>query len=178
MMSQARVNAALERLLKIEWAYIEGRDKSQLKLMTQYLGRAALWTDRLKSDGSWPFYDIGDYLAPDIHVPEEFSQRLKNYSDYLVSQGRYRNSRPKLVCEWYLRWEAIRETGRASKYELPDPYEPLVLMFERGGSFTTEHGFIELGACSIRPDHWKSIARNYSPIELTTEYLDQLDQSS
>ena len=52
-------------------------------------------------------------------------------------------------CRAALRWAAVHDARMPLPPQLEDPFEPLLLMFERGGGFTTEHGFIDLGGSSI-----------------------------
>jgi hypothetical protein len=36
-----------------------------------------------------------------------------------------------------------------AKYDLSDPYEPLIRLYERGGNFYTEHGYINVFTVGI-----------------------------
>ena len=58
---------------------------------------------------------------------------------------------------------------------LEDPYESLLLMFERGGGFT-EPGFIDLGGSSVLQKTWRDHCAAQPVISLDVATLDALDQ--
>lgn len=53
------------------------------------------------------------------------------------------------ACRAALHCAALSDARTPLNYGLDDPYEPLLLLFERGGCFTTAHGFIDLDEASI-----------------------------
>jgi hypothetical protein len=38
---------------------------------------------------------------------------------------------------------------------LEDPFEPIIVMYERGGDFSSEHGFLQVDARSFRGKSWQ-----------------------
>jgi hypothetical protein len=42
-------------------------------------------------------------------------------------------------------WSAIADLAGVRRYELADPYEPAILLFQRGGCPTVEHGTFHIG---------------------------------
>ena len=58
---------------------------------------------------------------------------------------------------------------------LEDPFEPLLLMFERGGAYITEAGFIDLGGSSILRKTWRDHLSSAPVTTLEPANLDALD---
>jgi hypothetical protein len=165
----------LARLLVIDWNSPLAFDhrQSRARLMKEYLRRAALWATELDGGKPWPFFDIAELIAPDVHPPQEMADQLEAVIDEGIGWPAVQT-----VCRAALRWAALLDFGHPIPPVLPDPYEPLLLMFERGGGFTTEHGFIELDGASVSR---RSIADYLSdePVlaSLDPDYLDALDVS-
>ncbi|MBL7260843.1 hypothetical protein [Paractinoplanes lichenicola] len=59
---------------------------------------------------------------------------------------------------------------------LEDPYEPLLLLFERGGGFHIENGVVDLEWKSVRIAAWRSRATD-PPAGLAPEVLDEIDRA-
>ena len=148
MNQQSHSEATLSRLLAVDWrtdfmtTLMHGRSRGAL--MQEYLRRAAWWAEELNAAGQWPFFDIAGALAPGVQPPRELS-------DQLEQKLRTRIDSPALAtaCRAALRWAALLDSDFPVPPRLQDPFEPLLLMFERGGGFTTEGIFIDLGASSI-----------------------------
>jgi hypothetical protein len=52
---------------------------------------------------------------------------------------------------WYLHWESLKRDRpeAVAVYSLPEPFDPLIRLYERGGDFYTERGFINVGVACI-----------------------------
>ena len=118
-------------------------------------------------------------------------------SDFMISLG-YARSRARLMREYLRRaaWWA-QELDATDKWpffdigglltpevhagiplppQLEDPFEPLLLMFERGGGFTTEAGFIDLGGSSVLQKTWRGHLSTQPIVSLDQATLDALDE--
>jgi hypothetical protein len=62
------------------------------------------------------------------------------------------------VCEWSLHWAALKETSETETFELPDPYEPLLILLEEGGIFYRDHSKIAVDGRTISNVNWLSYA--------------------
>lgn len=49
-----------------------------------------------------------------------------------------------------VRWATLLDTPGTDLPALDDPFEPLIMLYERGGGFVPENGFIELSLASVR----------------------------
>jgi hypothetical protein len=162
----------LARLLAVDWKTDDGIDypRARAKLMREYLRRAAWWAQELDATGAWPFFDIPALWAPEIEVPGDLLDPLET----LISTGIGWPS-VATTARAALRWAAVLDAGKPLPDGMADPYEPLLLMFERGGGFTTEHGFIDLGAASIVRRTWRDHLTTEQIVPLTQSALDALD---
>ncbi|MDT0326820.1 hypothetical protein [Nocardiopsis lambiniae] len=131
------------RIHAIDWNGNLDHTRSRVLLMREYLRRMALWTRTLDARG-WPFYDLAEFAAPGIRATDEIVQGVKDNPD-IVRQF------PTVgkTCAWALHLAAARDAG-ASLPDLPDPFEPLIRMYERGGGFSlSTTGTIDIDGAGI-----------------------------
>ena len=167
----------LERLLAIDWT---NRDltydhvDSRGRLFVEYLRRMAVWVRELNENPSKPFVDLGSFVQPAVRADPSVIDRLEPISVY-IHWPPVRQS-----VEAMLHWAAIKDhDGVPPQWrDLPDPYEPLLIMFERGGAFITEHGFVDIGLAMIPLNGWRERADKPQKITLDPEALDAIDKQS
>jgi hypothetical protein len=173
--SESRTVKTLSRLLAADWAGTTSfqHPLSRAKLMQEYLRRAAWWAEELDATEEWPFFDIAAHVAPDVSVPDELASQLEE----LISAG---IGWPSVAdsCRNVLRWAAVLDAGVPMPKDLEDPYEPLLLLFERGGGWTTEHGLIELYGSAISRRTLQDNLTTEPVVALDEAKLDALDQKS
>lgn len=164
------VNDLAHRLLAVNWSERFAQRRSQVALMREYLRRSALWSRELNSKG-WPFFDIAADIDPKVRAEPSIVSGLKEG----LPGGLY----PMVVrtCVWSLHFAALRDAGIPIP-DLPDPFEPLILMYERGNGFKLEGtGFIEVDFIGVRKgtreDHLVSEQR--APMNRAA--LDALDRA-
>lgn len=146
--------------------------RSRAKLMHEYLRRAALWAQELGGTTRWPFFDIAGRWAPDVDVPAEVAEELEKQI------GPHINSWDAVPSRAALRWAAMLDAGVSIPAHLEDPFEPLLLMFERGGGQTTEAGFIDLGGSSVLQETWRDYLGTKAVTNLDQASLDALDSTA
>ncbi len=167
-------NATLGRLKAVDWE--PGFDvslahaRSRATLMHEYLRRAALWAQELGGTTRWPFYDIAGRWAPDVDVPTEVAEELEKQI------GPHINSWDAVPSRAALRWAAMLDAGVSIPAHLEDPFEPILVMFERGGGQTTEAGFIDLGGSSVLQKTWRDHLSTEPVTVLDATTLDALDE--
>jgi hypothetical protein len=167
--------AMLRRLLRIDWQPDDTRLRSHAALVREYLRRAALWAKALGCTEHWPFADFALYFAPNRRAPLELVEELKR--DLATKPL---NAVMRETCEYALHWAALQDDVNgtpAEEYSLPDPYEPLLRLYERGGHFHTEHGFVYILHVGVPAavKGWQFYDRPASIVELNDEALDALD---
>jgi hypothetical protein len=163
---------ALRRLQAVDWdsdAVFE-YPRSRARLMGEYLRRAAWWAQELDATDAWPFFDIPARWAPDIEVPGDLLDPMET-----LIWTRIGWPSVATTARAALRWAVVMDAGKPLPDGLADPYEPLLLLFERGGGFTTEHGFIDLGAASVLRQTWRDHLTTEQVVPLSQSALDALD---
>lgn len=169
------INKAMERIFAINWEPDDARVGSQIALLQEYLRRAALWAKTLDCTEQWPFFDIAA-----IAVGVDPSQRADNAQ---VEVLRHHFSQAPFytigiienTCEWFLHWQVVKNQPEVRKFNLPDPYEPLIILYERGGIFSTEHGLFNFEAASFPRGTWMQHDRDFPVVLLESAALDRLD---
>jgi hypothetical protein len=168
--------ATLSRLLAVDWKsdfmIRLGYARSRGKLMQEYLRRAAWWAQGLDDADRWPFFDIAGSWVPEVHVPDDLAEDLEKLIYNHIGWPAV-----AVTCRAALHWAAVLDAGIPLPPELDDPFQPLLLMYERGGGFITEHGFIDLGASAVPQKTWRDHLSTQPIVSLDQATLDALDQS-
>ncbi|BCJ77795.1 hypothetical protein CS0771_73390 [Catellatospora sp. IY07-71] len=156
-----------DRLAAVVWPEDFTRAYSRMRLMREYLRRSAHWARTLNVPENWPFFDIAECVDPTVHLDEQFAQR---FEQRLIENGALFHHRE--YCLWALRFSALG----AVRPDLPDPFEPLVQVYERGGSFGMEAGTINFVHGLVVSRH--SIEKYLDPelrYDLSEEALARID---
>lgn len=119
----------VERIRRIDWDSDGSRMRSRVELMREYLRRSALWSQELGATG-WPFFDAAAFLDPSVHPEHDLADAISTDPDVIENGPLVRDT-----CLWSLRMAAVRSSG-VRLPGLPDMFEPLILMYERGGGFS------------------------------------------
>ncbi|MET9663531.1 hypothetical protein [Streptomyces sp. NPDC006510] len=171
-MTDDRPRPVLERLRAIDWsddsaAYEHAN--SRALLMREYLRRAARWAQAYGAEESWPFFDIAEHVAPEVRTPSDIAAELEEVLTGLAP------SSLKKTCRGAVRWAVLRDAGGELSRDLPDdPYEPLLLMYERGGGYFVEE-FIDLNGAMLRLGTVESSLSARPFLTLAPATLDALD---
>ncbi|GAA2488116.1 hypothetical protein [Streptomyces gobitricini] len=143
--------------------------RSRALLMREYLRRAAQWARAYGAEDAWPFFDIAECVDPSITLDAAISAELEEYIRRHVGTPSIQK-----VCRGVVHWAAVRATTQVELPDIPDMYEPLLLMFERGGGYAIGQ-FIDLDGVSIPQG---SLGQNLSAtpfLTLAPTTLDALD---
>ncbi len=118
-----------------------GQEGSQIQLMREHLRRMALWANALECVDDWPWFGVAAELAArsDAVKTALGEAQLDQLAPLPLAgiAGR--------ICSHYLAWSAIAELLEVRRHGLADPYEPAILLFQRGGYPTVEHGMFHIG---------------------------------
>ncbi|MFC3996257.1 hypothetical protein ACFOVU_10050 [Nocardiopsis sediminis] len=132
-----------DRILAFDLSTGGRRRKSPVVLMREYLRRRAWWAREVDGAG-WPFGDLAAAIDPAVRADADLVHRVRESFPYSVF--------PMVLdtCEWALHFRALQESG-AELPELPDPFEPLLLMYERGDGFgMSQPSLIEVAGTGVR----------------------------
>jgi hypothetical protein len=77
---------------------------------------------------------------------------------------------------YYVHWSMVKDTLKVTQLDLPDPYEPLIVMFERGGSFPKkEFNIYNFWSGGIPVNEPENYYASLPYVELDSDVLDQID---
>jgi hypothetical protein len=170
--NQTHTATTLARLRAVDWTGASGFEhrRSRVRLMAEYLRRAAQWAEALDATGEWPFFDIAAHLEPSIQVPEDQAKELEALISNHVGWPSVDRS-----CRAALRWAALKDADVPLPPGLDDPYEPLLMMFDRGGGWTTEAGFLDVDGSAVRQQTWLDHLTTKPAVTLDQPTLNTLD---
>lgn len=101
-------------------------------LMREFLRREAVWARRYDAQDGLPFLDIANLIVPGATFADDHVDSIKAYTHSMGEMACLKNA---------LNWFGVRETypERIQGLALPEPYEPILRLFESGGRFAVEH---------------------------------------
>ncbi|UNO40666.1 hypothetical protein [Streptomyces sp. MST-110588] len=170
-MTESSSRRVLERLRAIDWGddfAASDHANSRALLMREYLRRAALWARAYGAEQSWPFFDITERVDAELQMPSEVADEVEQVLAGLAPTSL------KRTCRAAIRWAAIRDARDDLPADLPDPYEPLLLMYERGGGYFLED-YLGLNGVMIPLGNVESNASVTPFVTLAPATLDALD---
>ncbi|MFG3225394.1 hypothetical protein ACGF07_11540 [Kitasatospora sp. NPDC048194] len=165
----------VDRLKAVNWkspgeAFEKGF--SRAALMKEYFRRAALWVDTCGEPQQWPFFDLAEIVNPAIRVDPAVIADVEDFIDEACGSSYAMDSGAAAV-----QWAAVTSTPGTRLPSLPDPFEPLLRLYERGGAgFAFANGFIDFGVVMVRRGKWRMHVSSTPVIELNDETLDFLDE--
>jgi hypothetical protein len=139
----------VDRLTAIDWADYAAGDKnaaaSRTLLLREFLRRAALWVEYLSGSERWPFFDIAERVDSSVRADPGLLKRLDEFTNGKVPEFIARR-----MCRAAVHWTELRESIEVTLPDLPNPYEPLVVLYERGGVFFVENGVADFELRRVR----------------------------
>lgn len=134
------------RLRAVSWRPRPPRDPARARAALRgFLQASARWAVRLGLEAAWPFrLELAARLAPDAALPPE---RL----DALLGDAARDAPTSRALARDALAFAAARDRPEVASFGLPDPYEPLLDVFEACGALVVEHGFIEIQGAGAVP---------------------------
>lgn len=165
------VHAMADRLSAIDWERRGDKTWSKAALLKEYFRRAAQWAAAYDCDTSVPFYDIAACVDPSVRAGQD---AVHDVLERVEAGGR----NVARIAPVILHWAALRATpGVDLPGELEDPFEPLILLFERGGGFHTENGEVDLEWKSVRMAGWRDRADDPPMAGFAADALDEIDRA-
>ncbi|WP_051167601.1 hypothetical protein [Actinoplanes sp. N902-109] len=160
-----------ERLGAVDWQRRGYRSWSQSKLMLEFFRRAAQWAEAYRCDTHTPFYDIAACVDPAVRAD-------KSTVDEVVRGVEDGGWDVEQVTPFIVHWAALRPAlGPELPPGLDDPFEPLVLLFERGGGFSTANGWAELEYVAVPLRDWRTRAERPPMASFAAAELDEIDRA-
>ncbi|MFI8461447.1 hypothetical protein [Kitasatospora sp. NPDC085464] len=176
-MSKSLTDAMMERLMGIKWTNQAGYNAhagSRSRLMVEYLRRASLWAEVLGGPPKWPIFDIAGALAPEIQVDPEVAERLEEFLVAHVGGISTENA-----CRAAVRWATLQDTPGVRLPDLPDPFEPLIILYERGGEVIADESWaFTFAAVRVQIKPWREHLSAEPAVALDPATLDALDAAA
>jgi hypothetical protein len=166
-----RVDRLAVRLTAIDWAGSFDRTTSRGYLMKEYLRRAAFWARATNAPG-FPFFDIAAAVNPQVRADPTL---VEGVSAHLAA--RLQGVVVVRAATHALHFAALQDAGVPLPTAPPEPFEPLVTMFERGGGFHVGGGtLIDVDTLGIRAGSVEENLRPEPYVALDRVALDALDR--
>jgi hypothetical protein len=165
------VQAMTARLSAIDWARHGDKSWSKASLLREYFRRVARWSIAYGCDARVPFFDLAACVNPNVRASQDALDCLpKHVSTPSGTVDRIR--------QYLLHWAAVRATlGDELPAGLEEPFEPLIMLFERGGGIHTENGEVNIEWVSVRMAGWRDRADNPPIASMAPEALDEIDRA-
>ncbi len=136
-----------------------------------------LWAKKLDCVDAWPYFSPANYLAPDIKVDEEtiaaLRQHLKRVGiDSVLMRGKLDHT---------LRWAAVIDgLPESVDASLPHPYDPILIMYERGGTFSKSDGNLIMVSDRVgfSKGRWTDFDKLTPYVALDKATLDAIDRKA
>ena len=194
LIDEAAALAAIRRCRSIPWQKDGTRLGSQAALMREFLRRAGGLSETLAGNDRWRWddftpllslpgidrrflpgwtfldhYDEPEYHGPGLDLVEEQVAALRTH---FYESKFYGDNSGERACGWFIRWASVKSLPSVAALDLPDPYEPLIVFYERGGWFRREQGYLDLNGVNVTLSTYK----NQLPLPtLDPSALDELD---
>jgi hypothetical protein len=137
------ITDALDRILALDFQTLRRSTEAQMPthtlLMKEHLRRMLLWKKALKIE-LWPFENLARYFV-------EFPQLEREHIMEQLKSVSFPNGSVTATCMAFILWSLIEKREAVQAYQLPNPYEPLIRMYELGGWFSREQNMIDLWNC-------------------------------
>lgn len=166
-------DAMSKRILAIEWSdheLAERKDLARLQLTREFLRRSANVAAEVGRPAKWPFFDIAGSANPVVDVEAGLWATLEEHLEERVAFP------VVAACRYALRWATLRDSGSTQLTTLPDPFEPLLLVWERGGAFVVDDARqipFDHGILRVKP--WREHVSPVPIVSLDPTVLDNLD---
>lgn len=135
--------------MRINWKkkYDYAKQDIYKLLIREWLRRMALWGKALNATQKWPFINIVDEIFGEQEVSEPVVVEITSFlSEYVNIYATYTSI-------WYVRWSGVKNRKEVAQFNLPEPYEPLIVFFELGGWLRKEDKFLD--GVMIDIDNWQ-----------------------
>ncbi|MDQ0171544.1 hypothetical protein [Paenibacillus tundrae] len=156
-----RLNQAIERISAINWNSIGNREsRSHVHLCSEYLRRASIFLKKFPGSCIYPF----------IVISNSITKSEENFEKFQVLD-KINNSYHRVIVDSYLELNALIDEGNQIALENQDLFEPVIKLYERGGSFYKRGGFV-----NVAGESFEIVDRtNIEPLDISDQKLDQID---
>jgi hypothetical protein len=171
MTPEESVQAMADRLGAIDWERHGDKAWSKAALLKEYFRRAARWSNTYGCDTRTPFFDIAACVDPEVRADQVVLDEVRKK----VGRGGWD---VRHVTPFVLHWAALRAApGINFPADLEDPFEPLILLFERDGGFHTENDEVNLEYLAVPLRTWRMFSDRPPMPSFASSDLDEIDRA-
>jgi hypothetical protein len=165
------VNDVAQRIMSIRWDGSLDRQASRSRLMQEYLRRSAWWGLATGQSEWLPFFDIAAAVDPGVRADQTVVDQVSAYLSKNYQVGLVRRA-----CVNALHFAALLDAGIPLPEAPEQPFEPLLMLLERGDGFHIEGGgLIQVDTLGIRIGELEDNLRAEPWVQLDAASLDALD---
>ncbi|WP_138755907.1 hypothetical protein [Paenibacillus sinopodophylli] len=164
-----RFEKAVQRIINIDWSFRKHDRPSYELLVTEFINRGNVFRDVYCPENNMrkPIYSAVQVLGIEEKIRIDIQKKVEGLD--LIKQGWM----VEFLCKYFLEWEWIISYGVNIDVRFEDLYEPIILLFERGGRVSYHHNELVCGKYGW-PQNVHSFPRTEF-IELNIERLDEID---
>lgn len=176
-MSTRAAEELLDRIMMVDWKYNLDHEGSHAMLLQEHFRRMVVNTTKFDRSRIFQTGDLANLVNPKASAPYAMVKQLKAH---LLGK-----TWPAFIrtLEYALHWSVARYTEPAEVlHGLPDPYKPIIKMYERGGTFTYDHkkeayllSMDNLGAMVTKQPNWYYWDRRQPFVRLDENALAEAD---
>lgn len=130
----------LSRVMSIKWGYDISQMEHFVQLVREFLENSRQMSVKLGREKPHPFFDLCEEAGVPSELPAEV---VEKYEFWAVQQPVSRLV--LIVCLWYLKACQAAPDLATLGLDGRSFYEPLMRIFDEGGSFRIENGCIAVG---------------------------------
>jgi hypothetical protein len=164
----------LNRILQLDWQGGDpNKQPSQLALFSEFLRRMGVWCVALGWHDAHPIAsDLPARLVPDVRATPVNATLMQQTLRTLGKTSVYE----RMLLTNVLNWAAVAGFEAVQAYDLPDPYEPVLWFYERGGWLDKAEGDSawEISGVIKRIDK-AHVYHDDAPLPLDETLLDEID---
>src|SRR5262249_33021596 len=144
----SHIEATLARILEIDLRRepVYERRWSHYALYREYMRRFTVWGQEFHWSPSYNdllYRDLADSIQSSISLPRDIVSRYEANTSFRL------NLKAKRFFLHALKWAVLEDSDETNRFSLLNPYELIILIYERGGFVSGEHGFIEITGMSF-----------------------------
>jgi hypothetical protein len=165
-----RFEKAVQRIINIDWNCRRQDLPSHALLVTEFINRGNIFRDVYCPDNKIrkPIYSAAQIIGVKEEVLLHIQKKVEELE--LLKQG----WTVEFLCKYFLEWEWIISVGEKIDASFEALYEPIILLFERGGRVSYHHNELVCGKYGWPQNVYSFPRTEFS--ELNMERLDEIDR--
>lgn len=140
-----QVQRVYDRIMAIPWEFNFDNAQRKAVLAREFLRRLKLWEQAVGVWPGYPFGDLGQHVAPQARADDALVAQVREH----VAE-RARSERAGDVAVAALHLAAAEDAGALRGFGLPNLFNPLLGIYELGGTFQTHKGYFEVDLAALR----------------------------